>query len=57
MTAETLPGPSDVKVPIPPAAAAYVRRVGNANLWLYFTANAEKVFVGSVVNTPPVPPL
>ena len=57
MTAEALPGPGDVQTPIPPTAMAYVRRCGDANLWLYFTFDAEQVFVGSVVGAPPVPRL
>lgn len=57
LAAGPLPGAQDVETPLPPAKLAWVRRVPRANLWIYFTFDDDRVFIGSVVRTPPVPRL
>lgn len=53
--AETLPAPLDYEVLLPPVRTAWCRRVPNQNLWLFYRATNDEVFVLLVTRLPPVP--
>lgn len=50
-----LPGPQDIEAPVPPTGKAHVRRVAGENLWLWYRATDERVFVVALTDHPPVP--
>jgi len=53
--AEELPAPGDVEATIPPTHAAYVRRVRNENLWVWYMLRGSHVWAVAVTPHPPVP--
>jgi hypothetical protein len=53
--AEILPGPLDYEVSIPPVHFAWVRRVTDQNLWLYYRVREDVVYLLFVTSVPPVP--
>jgi hypothetical protein len=55
MLARELPGPLDYEVAMPPTRFAWVRRVPDCNLWVFFNFNEEEVRVVALVDSPPVP--
>lgn len=50
-----LPGPADIEVGVPPVRTAWSRRVAGMNLWIYYSWDDARVFVLTVVTSPPVP--
>jgi hypothetical protein len=55
LSVEALPGPLDYEVAIPPTRRAWVRRVPNCNLWVFYTFDDVDVRVVALTATPPVP--
>jgi hypothetical protein len=52
---DDLPGPVDVRAPLPPTGAIWVRRLAAENLWVWFTWDDVHVHVHTLTGTPPVP--
>lgn len=40
---------------IPPTSRAWVRRVGNENLWVWFRFNDDELTIITITAQPPVP--
>lgn len=57
LAAASLPSPLDTFVLIPPTGRAYVRRVRNKNLWVWyaFDDDASRLLVITLQSSPPVP--
>jgi hypothetical protein len=55
LAVDALPGPLDYEVLIPPTRSAWVRRVPNCNLWVFYTFGDVEVRVVALTVTPPVP--
>lgn len=53
-TAEELPGAGDHETTFAPGRA-YVRRVGQHNVWVLYRFDDEHVFIMTARGTPPVP--
>lgn len=54
-SAAVLPGPLDVEAPVPPTNVAYVRRVPNHNIWIWYTLAPGEVAIITLTNAPPAP--
>jgi hypothetical protein len=54
-SADSLPGTLDVEATIPPTGRAFVRRVSDRNLWLWYHASDDHVFVIALTAAPPIP--
>jgi hypothetical protein len=52
---QALPGVADFEAPIPPVGRAWVRRVQNENLWIWFRWDDVAVILLTVTTSPPVP--
>jgi hypothetical protein len=55
LIADVLPGPLDYEVAIPPTQRAWVRRVPNSNLWVFYRFDDANVRLVALTATPPVP--
>lgn len=55
LAVDPLPGPLDYEIAIPPTRWAWVRRVPNCNLWVFYNFDDAEVRVVGVRGTPPVP--
>lgn len=55
MLSAELPGPLDFEVMIPPTRIAWVRRVPNCNLWLFFSFDVSELRAIALTSSPPVP--
>jgi hypothetical protein len=53
--AEVLPGPGDTRALIPPTGAAFVRRVPGRNLWVWYRAEGDTLYLAHLSSDPPVP--
>jgi hypothetical protein len=50
-----LPAPGDVRTLRPPTHEAFVRRVPERNLWVWYTLKDDAVFVVGLTSEPPIP--
>ena len=50
-----LPGPADFEAAMPPVRSAFVRRVPDENLWIWYRFDEESVTLINITQTPPVP--
>lgn len=55
LDAEVLPSPLDARALLPPTGDAFVRRVPGRNLWIWYRADAERLFLVHVSSDPPIP--
>jgi hypothetical protein len=55
LAAPALPSPGDTRALVPPTGEAFVRRVPGQNLWIWYRANEETLYVALVSSDPPVP--
>lgn len=55
VAADELPGASDYEARTHPVGRAWVRRVGNRNLWVWYRFTDEEVTLITVTMEPPVP--
>jgi hypothetical protein len=55
LSANTLPGPQDFQALIPPTHRAWVRRVPNENVWIWFRFDDRTLLLVTLTNLPPVP--
>ena len=53
--ADNLPGPGDTRALLPPVREAFVRRVPGRNLWVWYRAEGETLFLVHLSSDPPVP--
>jgi hypothetical protein len=53
--ADALPGASDFEANEKPVGRAWVRRVGNRNIWLWYRFNEVEVMLLTITTEPPVP--
>jgi hypothetical protein len=51
----TLPGPLDYEVVVPPVKRFWVRRVTNANIWIFYSFDDEAVTLLYATSSPPIP--
>ena len=52
---DELPGPADFETIMPKTLRVWARRLSIANLWLYYSFDADEVRVLTVVGVPPMP--
>ena len=50
-----LPGPMDFEASVRPSGRAWVRRVAERNLWVWYRVTAEELILVTVTTDPPVP--
>jgi hypothetical protein len=55
LSANPLPGPQDFQALIPPTDRAWVRRVPNENVWIWFRFDDGSLLLVTLTNHPPVP--
>jgi hypothetical protein len=53
--ADVLPGASDFEANEKPVGRAWVRRVGNRNIWLWYRFNDAEVILLTITTEPPIP--
>jgi hypothetical protein len=53
--AEALPGPGDTLALLPPTGEAFVRRVPGRNLWIWYRAERDALYLAHLSSDPPVP--
>ena len=53
--ATELPGPQDYESTVKPVGRAWVRRVPDRNLWVWYRVNDDELIVLTVTTEPPVP--
>jgi len=54
-SAEILPGPLDCETLVPPVQRWWVRRIPGHNLWIFYRAQEDVVYLLLVTRQPPVP--
>lgn len=52
---DDVPGPLDSMAIMPPVRWAFVRRVRNYNLWLWYDVRSGLIILLAVTSSPPVP--
>jgi hypothetical protein len=55
MVEGTLPGPGDVSALIPPTREAFVRRVPDRNLWIWYVEVGAELLLLGLTSEPPTP--
>ncbi|MGH7435042.1 MAG: hypothetical protein ACRENE_05145 [Polyangiaceae bacterium] len=55
LDADALPGPRDIRALMPPTGEAFVRRVPGRNLWVWYRADDETLYLAHLSSDPPVP--
>ena len=52
---DDLPGPSDFEATTRPVGRAWVRRVADRNLWIWYRIRDEELVLVTVTTDPPIP--
>ncbi len=55
LSADELPSPVDTRAVIPPTSEAFVRRVANHNVWIWYRATDVELVLLSATSEPPNP--
>lgn len=55
LDADALPSPVDTRAVIPPTSEAFVRRVANHNVWVWYRVTDVELVLLSATSEPPNP--